>query len=303
MKNYLICKSRDIYYKFYEKWKLKKEREKSWLYSYNVELKPLITIITPTYNRADMLMNRALSSVLQQTYQNWEYIIVGDGCIDLTEKNLNEIRDPRIKFYNLERKREHHTYNNMKHWYLGGSYPANYALKNHIRGKWIARIDDDDIWESTFLEKVLKFAQEGNFELISTKYTAKRYDKTEIYSGVHLESPYFYPKKKGINLESPKFGGHSTMFYRSYLKFFKYNVQAWRKKWNKVDDVDLVLRMHKAGVRMGFLNETLMHVTPREGEETIGSEAVLSKIKKDKIFTFKINNDTETKKYFSARWA
>ena len=65
---------------------------------------PLITVITPTYNRSNLLISRAVKSVLNQTYKNFEFIIVGDGCTDDTEKKLKKIKDKRIQFYNIKKK-------------------------------------------------------------------------------------------------------------------------------------------------------------------------------------------------------
>lgn len=54
-----------------------------------------------TYNRGKILTERTIPSVLKQTYQNFEIIIVGDNCTDNTEELLNDFNDDRIKFYNL----------------------------------------------------------------------------------------------------------------------------------------------------------------------------------------------------------
>ena len=62
---------------------------------------PRISVYTPTYNRSELLIERAVRSVLAQTYMNFEYIIIGDHCTDDTKKRLIEIDDPRIQFYNL----------------------------------------------------------------------------------------------------------------------------------------------------------------------------------------------------------
>ena len=65
---------------------------------------PLITIYTPTFNRANILKSRAIKSVLKQTYKNFEYIIVSDGCTDHTEKMVKKIKDKRIRFFKIKRK-------------------------------------------------------------------------------------------------------------------------------------------------------------------------------------------------------
>jgi glycosyltransferase involved in cell wall biosynthesis len=58
-------------------------------------------VYVSTYNRSSLLANRAIKSVLAQTYTNFEFIIVGDSCIDNTEEMVKNINDARIKFYNI----------------------------------------------------------------------------------------------------------------------------------------------------------------------------------------------------------
>lgn len=57
----------------------------------------------------------------------------------------------------------------------------------------------------------------------------------------------------------------------------KYNPAAWRKRWNRVDDTDLLERMYKIGVNMGFFNKVLTYVYQRPNESSIGLEAVRNK--------------------------
>lgn len=284
----LICKFRALYYRIYETIRLQLKRHfhkydmrvYGYFHGYFGEklkwVEPFITVYTPTYNRAVLLLDRAMRSVLNQTHKNFEYIIVDDGSVDNTEELVKSIDDKRIRYYKIKRKRPHHNYDSEKEWHLSASYPANYALKK-AKGQWIAKIDDDDIWTNDHLEKLLRFAQEGNYEFVSSQYEHKRYGKRKIFGGAYFKSPYFFPKRKGIDLDSPRIGGHSSWFYRSYLKFMKYNTQAWRKNWNRVDFADLSLRMFKAGVRMGFLEEITLYVLPRPGEETIGLDAIIKR--------------------------
>jgi len=65
---------------------------------------PLITIYTPTFNRANILKSRAIKSVLKQTYKNFEYIIVSDGSTDNTEQIVKSFKDKRIRFFKIKRK-------------------------------------------------------------------------------------------------------------------------------------------------------------------------------------------------------
>lgn len=230
---------------------------------------PLISVYTPTYNRAKLLIERAIPSVLNQTYKNFEYIIVGDCCTDETEEVVRKIGDPRIRFFNLPKRGYRYPPTVENHWFAGPVVPANYALKM-VRGKWIARIDDDDIWTEDHLEVLLQFAQEGNYEFVSSSYIAVRHGKEILVD---------------VKDQIPRIGGTQTWLYRSYLKFMKYNINCWRKKWNRVNDTDLQDRFYRAGVRIGFLEKVTCYVLPRPGEETIGLEAY-KKTAKEKLIHF-----------------
>ena len=139
---------------------------------------PLITIITPTYNRADILTERAIKSVLSQTYKNFEYLIIGDGCTDNTEKKIKLINDPRIKFFNIKRKILYKK-NIENLWFVGPVRALNYGLKK-AEGKWIARIDDDIIWDKRHLEKSLKFCIKNNFEFVTASAVTVRFKKKKV---------------------------------------------------------------------------------------------------------------------------
>ena len=71
-------------------------------YEYKDDDSPLISVYVPTYNRAELLMERAISSVLKQTYKNFEFIIIGDHCTDKTESYVRSISDKRVSFYNTK---------------------------------------------------------------------------------------------------------------------------------------------------------------------------------------------------------
>lgn len=232
---------------------------------------PLISICVPTYNRGPILIERAVGTALAQSYKNFELIVVGDHCTDNTMELLSQIKDPRLHIYNLPERKRKYPQTVENHWFVGGAVPANKAMEM-ARGKWIARNDDDDIWTPDHLEKLLRFAQAGRFEFVSAAYIAERHGTRKV---VNLQG------------EHPTIGGVQTWLFRSYLKFMKYNVECWRKSWNRVWDADLQDRIYKAGVRTGFLDEVVAYVLPRPGEKTVGLEAYrLSEKEKLEHFKF-----------------
>jgi len=225
---------------------------------------PLISITIPTYDRGQLLIDRTLPSILCQSHKNFEVIIVGDCSPIETVKILKKVTDPRVKFINLSKQTNYPDDPKLR-WFISGVDPSNYALKL-AKGKWITYFDDDDIMKPNFLEQLLGFALEGNYEFVA---------------GLYEEEQNGFVKTKGQeNNEQLEFGGHSTWLYRSYLKFFRYNVNSWRKSYNCPQDIDMQLRMRKAGVRMKCFNKVVSYVRPRPGLNTIGLSARLD-IKKN----------------------
>lgn len=105
-------------------------------------MNPLISIITPTYNH-EAFIAECIQSVLGQDYQEWEMLIVNDGSTDGTAKIAEEyaVSDSRIKVYSHE---------NFGIFRLAENY--NFALAQ-TRGKYIAILEGDDIWERDKLSR------------------------------------------------------------------------------------------------------------------------------------------------------
>lgn len=284
-----ICESNRIRYGVLEPIMLAGARLRNERFYKNDGENPLISVYTPTYNRAKILAERALPSVLAQTYKNFEFIILGDCCTDETEKMVSQIKDSRVKFYNLPKRGYRYPSTVENHWLAGPVTAANAALKL-VRGKWIARLDDDDTWTPDHLEELLRFAQEGNYEFVSAQIVEERYGVQRISDGNFAQSDYYHRDNKPIRGENPRINGPSTWLYRSYLKFFKYNINCWRKGWNRVNDIDFALRVFRAGARLGFLAKPLAGYLPRPGEKTVGLEAYqLAEAEKLKHFEFRSN--------------
>jgi len=97
---------------------------------------PTVSIIIPTYQRSHWV-GEAIESVLAQTYKDYEIIVVNDGSTDNTAEVLNQFQD-KIKIIEQENK--------------GGSAARNTAIDNS-HGRYIAFLDDDDLWLPNKLEK------------------------------------------------------------------------------------------------------------------------------------------------------
>jgi len=119
----------------------------------------LVSIITPVYNSAKYIGD-AIMSVLEQTYPNWEMLIVDDCSKDNTAEVVKQFTDPRIKYFRLERN-------------YGAAIARNKAL-DRAQGKYIAFLDADDMWKKDKLEKQLNFMMKNNIGFSFTGYEILR---------------------------------------------------------------------------------------------------------------------------------
>lgn len=117
----------------------------------------LVSIITPSYNSARFI-NECVSSVLEQTYTNWELIIVDDASDDNSRELISNIAetDNRIKFVFLTKN-------------IGVAGARNIALEMS-EGRYIAFLDSDDIWKKEKLTMQIDFMQFHNISFSFSSY-------------------------------------------------------------------------------------------------------------------------------------
>jgi len=113
---------------------------------------PLVSITTPTFNRPDYL-KQAITSALNQTYQNFEIIVSDNASPESAQELVASFKDPRIRFHRYEKAVS------MLENHMGGFKMA--------RGKYVASLHDDDIWEQDYLNKMV-WPLEQNPDLIVT---------------------------------------------------------------------------------------------------------------------------------------
>ena len=106
----------------------------------------LVSVVIPTYNHAHFI-KQALQSVIDQTYTNWEAIVVDNHSEDNTDSIINSFADARIKILKI--------YNNGVI-----AVSRNLGIK-HARGKWVAFLDSDDWWYPEKLELSVKVLKNG----------------------------------------------------------------------------------------------------------------------------------------------
>lgn len=115
----------------------------------------LVSIITPCYN-SEQFIAETYQSIYNQTYKNWEWIIVDDCSKDKSVELIKSFEDDRIKLFVQD--------NNS-----GAAAARNKALYI-AKGKYITFIDSDDLWLPKFLEITINYLQNNNENLVYTSY-------------------------------------------------------------------------------------------------------------------------------------
>lgn len=146
--------------------------------------KPLISIITPIFNGEKYILE-TIQSVLNQTYTNWEMIIVDNKSTDDSIKTIKTICDERIIIISLE-------YNSG-----GPARPRNIGLDN-AKGEYIAFLDADDVWDRNKLKNQILFLKENNIEFTSSDCILIDDGNNEIQLGLLSRFYSKFTKKKSL---------------------------------------------------------------------------------------------------------
>ncbi|WP_414698574.1 glycosyltransferase family 2 protein [Peptacetobacter sp. AB845] len=117
----------------------------------------LVSIVTPVYN-AERFINETIDSVIAQTYDNWELILVDDCSSDNSAAIIDEYvkKDSRVKY--------------IKNKENSGAAVSRNAGIEMAKGQYVAFVDSDDVWKPEKLEKQLAFMKKNNYAFTFTAY-------------------------------------------------------------------------------------------------------------------------------------
>ena len=188
---------------------------------------PIVSVILPTYNWKDEWIRKSIESVLNQTYKDFELIIINDASINDVEKIIKEYeeKDERVVYVKNEK--------NLK---------LTKTLNKWIdlaKGKYIARQDDDDIWaDKEKLKMEVEFLEaHEDYWLVWTNCIIMDQDENELYSFNRPSTD----KEIRDNMMTWNWIVHSSIVMRkSSLE------KAWwyyNPDWNYMEDYELWLRM------------------------------------------------------------
>lgn len=140
-----------------------------------------VSIIMPNYN-CEKFLEETINSVINQTYTNWELLIVDDCSTDKSVEIINSYcnKDERIKLFINEKN-------------SGAAASRNWAIRE-ATGKWIAFLDSDDLWLSEKLEKQLAFMVDNGYRFSYTSY--EHVDEQTQKMNIVVTGPKVLSKRK-----------------------------------------------------------------------------------------------------------
>ena len=185
--------------------------------------KPLVSVLMPAYN-AEKFIAEAIQSVLDQTYPKFELIIIDDGSSDQTAPIVSTFKDPRIRFFKN---------NNNK----GLIQTLNDGFL-HCTGRYIARMDADDICDRRRFEMQVNYMQKHPKCGICGTW-ARRIDQKNQKNG-RIKNPVSNKIIRVSLLFTPPIIHPSVMIQSSLVKKFQYSEDAMH-----IEDYDLWIRISK----------------------------------------------------------
>lgn len=200
-------------------------------------MKSLVSVVIPTYNHAHFL-GKAIQSVLDQTYSNWEMLIIDNHSTDNTDEIVNSFNEPRIQLLKIK--------NN------GVIAASRNKGISKAKGDWVAFLDSDDCWYPRKLETVMNVALKiDDCDVYSTNeymVNSKTGERSVLSYGPYKNNFYEVLLLEG-NCLSPS----ATIIKCSFLKnndiFFNESPD-----YIAVEDYDLWLRLALFGAKFYFIN-------------------------------------------------
>lgn len=187
----------------------------------------------PAYN-CEKYIGEAIESVLNQTYSNWELIIVDDFSVDNTKHIINRYTKEDIRVKSIFQQ------NNQ-----GAASARNKGIENS-EGSYIAFLDSDDVWFEKKLEKQVNFMEKNNYLFSCTYYN--KINSESDFTGEVIK----YPQEADYNMLLKYCPGNSTVIYNCEKtgKIFIPNIK-------KRNDYLMWLKVIKRTSTINCLRETL----------------------------------------------
>ncbi|MFL0251645.1 glycosyltransferase [Clostridium neuense] len=236
----------------------------------NVEL----SVLMCTYN-SEKYISETIESILNQTFSDFEFIIVDDGSTDDTEAIIKKFKDSRIKYYKLPEN-------------LGIGKASNYGLEK-VKGKYIARADSDDIYYKNRFEKQKKFLDK-NIDFYVVGSLSEYFCSNEDNERYKYCKNYIEKQNNSILTEKDM---HEKLYW--YCCLINSSIMARTEVIKKFgygdfrigEDYKLFYELNKRGYKITNINEILCKIRVSDksvcSTNTLEVYRVLYEIKKEEI--------------------
>lgn len=205
-----------------------------------------VSVVIPSYNRASQIES-CISNLLNQSFEDFEIVVVDDGSTDNTEAVVNNVPDQRIVYIKcIENK--------------GACHARNVGVK-YAKGNYIAFQDSDDWWEADKLQKQLKYLKETNVDMVICKLKRHRKVRNRFFPDGCLNY---------IGLEQilyKNYGSTQTFFVKKSC--FDNELIHFDETMPRYQDWDFLINFISHGYSVALLNEVL--VSQHVGNNTISS--------------------------------
>lgn len=212
----------------------------------------LVSVIMPTYNRADIILN-AIASVREQSWTNWELLVCDDGSTDSTDKVVADIKDTRIRYIKLQK--------------FGAAAARNAGLRAS-RGEIVTYLDSDNFWHPHYIARILCALGEESGKLccyadyidfeVSENDTIKIksferpiFDHEKLLNKNYIDLNTFAHRRELYDL----FGGFSENLVRrqDYDLIIKY---TWIRDPIKINDI---VALYQRNHRLSQITQVMKH--------------------------------------------
>ncbi|MGB0757157.1 MAG: glycosyltransferase family 2 protein [Patescibacteria group bacterium] len=211
---------------------------------------PKVSVIIPTYNRPEFI-DKAIDSVLQQTYQDFEIIVVDDGVDKRADQVVSSFDDQRVRYIPHKENK-------------GGAAARNTGIKE-AQGEYIAFLDDDDTWVSEKLETQIQTLEQLSSEVgfcycAVTQIRDEGNITSQVDSGIHDVYELALTRFKG-------FLTSGLMIRKSVLD----EVGGFDPDLPSHQEPDLIIRMAKKYQGVGINNSLVTQYVKSDHEHIGGS--------------------------------
>lgn len=210
--------------------------------------KERISVVIPFYNRRDSIL-ASVESVLGQSYENLELIVVDDGSTDGSEKLFENYPDKRLRFLRYGQNR-------------GACYARNYGAE-HAAGEYLAFQDSDDVWHREKLERQLQHLRATGADMSFCGMNRIAENGSRFYYPVHP----FHPER-GLEemLAENRAGTQTMLMHRAVWEKLRFD-----ESFRRYQDWDFSIRAAK-DFRLAYLPEALV-------DSAVGQDSISAAVK------------------------